>query len=173
MKLDREALVPNPTIEFSEATSTPVPDLREFRISVIYTLLENEHPGLLDVSLSSLAKYFPTALEVVIVEHARGPSLASLVEKHANDASSPFPVRLISENLMSDEGMGMAGALRARSLQRLTADDYCEGDYVLHLNPTSILFRHLTYKDIFHFGKPVLPYQRHPEGECEFLSCRS
>lgn len=51
----------------------------------------------------------------------------------------------------------------------MRADLYTKGDYILHLDSDVLVLRDVTYDDIFHLGKPVLPFRRYrdesPEGK--------
>lgn len=169
LKLDVESLEPNPTVEFSEATGKEIPDIKGSRISVMYSLFD-EDEVLLCSSLSSVVKHFPAALEVVLVVAPEYESLfGDLAERCAG--SFPFPVRLVTDasSGAQNEASGR-GVSRVRTRRALAADEYCEGDFVLHLDPTTVLFQDVTYDVVFHFGKPVMPYRRHPDGECECSS---
>ena len=50
---------------------------------------------------------------------------------------------------------------------QIRADLYTEGDYILHLDSDVLVLHEVTYQDIFHFGKPVLPYRRHRDDSRE------
>lgn len=51
----------------------------------------------------------------------------------------------------------------------MRADLYTNGDYILHLDSDVLVLRDVTYDDMFHLDKPVLPFRRYrddsPEGE--------
>lgn len=160
-------LVPNPHIEFSEASGKPLPSMKEYRVSAVYSLSEGDET-LFDASLASVITHFPTAFEVVAVVCAGTEYLfESVVEKH--EANAPFPILLVGDDCsLIDKGTDPErGRELVRTRRRLTADDNSQGAYVLHMDAASILIQEVTYDVVFHFGKPVMPYGRHPTGECE------
>lgn len=121
--------------------------------------------GLLEASLASVIKYFSSALEVVIVVGEKSAMAhAGLVGKYRD--SAPFPVRLVTE-APSRLGAGAADAdpTLERSRRRLTADEHCQGDFVLHMEPNVVILHNITYENVFHFEQPVVPYGRPYEGE--------
>lgn len=165
--LDVKQLVPNPHIEFSEAAGKPLPSMKEYRVSVVYSLTEGDE-ALFDASLASVIVHFPTAFEVVAVVCAGTEYLfESVVEKH--EANAPFPILLVADDcsLIDKSSNPERGRELVRTRRRLTADENSQGAYVLHMDAASILIQEVTYNVVFHFGKPVMPYGRHPTGECE------
>lgn len=44
---------------------------------------------------------------------------------------------------------------------QMRADLYTKGDYILHLDSDVLVLHGVTYDDIFHLGKPVLPFRRY------------
>lgn len=66
----------------------------------------------------------------------------------------------------------MSSSRESISNAQIRADLYAEGDYILHLDSDVFVLHEVTYEDIFHLGKPVLPYRRYrddsPEGEPPF-----
>lgn len=85
---------------------------------------------------------------------------------------APYAVRLVTDEAAA--AMPLPGdsaevvARRETSRRRLTADEFCLGDFMLHVEPNDVLFSKVTYDVVFRFQKPVVPYGRHPEGECGF-----
>lgn len=159
-----KTLPPDRNIEFSEATGKSPPDLKESRISVVLSPSDGEE-GLLEASLASVIKYFASALEVVIVVGEKSAMAhAGLAGRYRK--SAPFPVRLVTE-APSRLGAGAADvdSTLERSRRRLTADEHCQGDFVLHMEPNVVMLHNVTYENIFHFGQPVVPYGRPYEGE--------
>ena len=179
-KLDPAHLQPNLNMEFSEATGKSVPGLSDYRISVMYTLSDSDGAdaasmAVFEASLSSVVEHFPDAFEVVLVTAGRHKYLFDgAVKKVASYA--PYAVRLVTDEAAAAAPLpgdsAEAAEARERSRRRLTADEFCLGDYVLHVEPKDVLFRQVTYDVVFRFEKPVVPYGRHPEGECGFLSER-
>lgn len=160
-------LQPNPHIEFSEAAGKPMPSMKEYRVSVMYSLSEGDE-ALFDLSLASVIEHFPTAFEVVAVVCASSEYLFDTVlEKH--DANAPFPMRLVTDDcsLATKSADPERGAALVRSRRRFTADENSQGAYVFHLDASAVLIQEVTYNVVFHFGKPVMPYGRHPAGECK------
>lgn len=162
--LDPAHLQPNVNMEFSEASGKPMPNLSDYRVSVMYSLCESDGTdassmAMFEASLASVVEHFPDALEVVLVVAGRHKHLfGKAVEKVASYA--PYTVRLVSDEVASEVEH------RDQSRRRLSADEFCLGDYVLHVKPNDVLFQKVTYDVVFHFEKPVVPYGRHPEGEC-------
>lgn len=153
------------TVEFNEALSIPMPNLKDFNVSVVYSLPPCENAdaeGFLLASLKTVVERFPEASEVVLVADAADTDALRGVVQPITD-SAPFPVRVVADNV--PDALPPA---RVQSYRRLNADEYCRGDFVLHLEPTELLLLDVTYDSLFHFGKPVLPYGRHPDdsGEC-------
>lgn len=165
--VDEKTLLPNPHIEFSEAAGKPLPSMKEYRVSVVYSLFEGDE-ALFDASLASVIEHFPTAFEVVAVVCAGSEYLfEGVVEKH--EANVPFPILLVGDEcslLDKNANLGRGGGL-VRTRRMLTADENSQGAYVLHLDAAAILIKDVTYDVVFHFGKPVMPYGRHPAAECE------
>ena len=63
----------------------------------------------------------------------------------------------------SGSGSGGGGGRRNEMKLRfpmLWADQHCAGSHVLHLDPNSVLLKRVTYDQVFHFGKPVIPFTR-------------
>lgn len=159
-----KTLPPNPNIEFSEATGKTMPDLKDYKISVVFSPSVGEE-GLIEASLASVVKYFPSALEVVIVVGEKSAlAHAGLAGKYRK--SAPFPVRLVTEapSRLSG-GAADVDATQERSRRRLTADEHCVGEYVLHMEPNVVVLHEITYDNVFHFEQPVVPYGRPYEGE--------
>lgn len=166
-------------MEFSEASGKPMPGLSDYRISVMYSLSEGDAGAdgssiVFETSLASLVEHFPDALEVVLVT---SPRHKHLFDKTVNKVASyaPYAVRLVTDesaasaasaSAAKDDAAAAAVAERERSRRRLTADEFCTGDYVLHMEPSDVLFKRVTYDVVFRFEQPVVPYGRHPEGEC-------
>lgn len=160
-------LRPNPHIEFSEAAGKPLPSMKEYRVSVVYSLSEGDEV-LFDTSLASVIEHFPTAFEVVAVVCVDTEHLfEGVVEKHK--ANAPFPILLVGDDCsLANKGDNpVRGAALVRTRRRLTADENSQGAYILHLDAAAVLIQEVTYNVVFHFGKPVMPYGRHPAGECE------
>ncbi|CAM9634328.1 unnamed protein product, partial [Scytosiphon promiscuus] len=73
MDLDPQTqLQPNPNVEFSEITAKEMPDMADFKVSVMYSLTEEDGSSAtklstLEASIASVAEHFPGALEVVLV----------------------------------------------------------------------------------------------------------
>ena len=163
-KLDMKSLPPNPNIEFGEARGHSPPDLKDSRVSVVFSPSDGEE-GLLEASLASVIKYFASALEVVIVVGEKSAIAHAWLAGKYRD-SAPFPVRLVTEAPERLEGGAADVDLRLeRSRRRLTADEHCEGDFVIHMEPNVVMLHNVTYENIFHFGQPVVPYGRHYEAE--------
>lgn len=161
-------------MEFSEASGKPMPELSDYRISVMYSLSEGDAGAdgssiVFEASLASLVEHFPDALEVILVTSPRHKHLFDKTVKKVG-SYAPYAVRLVTDesaaSAAEDDAAAAAVAERERSRRRLTADEFCTGDYVLHMEPSVVLFKRVTYDVVFRFEQPVVPYGRHPEGEC-------
>lgn len=148
----------------------------------MYTLSESDAADdssmtLFEASLHGVVEYFPDAFEVVLVTAGRNRRRFEKVVKQVA-SYAPYAVRLVIDEAAAeptrgggegDEATAAEVETRERSRRRLTADEFCLGDHVLHVEPNEVLFRKVTYDVVFRFGKPVVPYGRHPEGECGFV----
>lgn len=175
MAMDIATLRPNPHVEFGEAMGdTEPPSLKEYSFSVLYSLSDGDD-AFLGASLRSVNKHFPHAAEVVLVASGvHMPVFRDLVRGLPDVFNGTVPVRFVTDpGLQRHAGwasMGKAKALsRLFTWRRMNADKYCSGDYVVHLDPSTVLFTDVTYDGVFHFNKLVMPYRRHPEGECRFF----
>lgn len=97
-----------------------------------------------------------------------GGSAGSLIEAAGKKASVYAAAATREGTEAAAAKAAKAGAFatqRERTRRRLTADEFCRGDFVLYLEPTVVLFKDVTYDSAFSFGKPVAPFGRHPENE--------
>ena len=146
-------LPPDHNIEFSEATGKAPPGLKNYRVSVVYSPSDGEE-GLLEASLASVIKYFSSALEVVIVVGEKSALAQTGLAVKFRD-SAPFPVRLVTEaQSRLAAGAANVDATVERSRRKLTADEHCQGDFVLHMDPNVVMLHNVTYENIFHFEQP-------------------
>lgn len=173
-----EDLAEAPGLEFGEPVENSIPDTAPLKVSVIYSLGHGEEKDdvLLGASLDSVAKYFPKALEVVILvsnEHLeKNEALKSLLR--AQKQSAPFPVHIVK---IDDGGRASSERTvaippiedqnRLKTWLYMKADAFCKGDYVLHLEPTGILFEEIINDNVFRVAKPVMLFDRYPQWECE------
>eukprot|EP00903_Cladosiphon_okamuranus_P008170 g7869.t1 len=151
-------LIPKANIEFGFPTGRQMPSITEarLRVSVVFFAGRQVSPTLLDASISSVAARFPEAAEVVVVfveASAARDDVLSVLDAHARDA--PFPVEAIEDNVspLSPRGgwPGWSG---------LGVDDIASGEFVVQLEVGDILIEDMTYDNIFHFRKPVIPFLR-------------
>lgn len=152
-----------------------MPSLSDYRVSVMYALSEGDagadapSMAVFEASLASVVENFPDAFEVVLVTSREHKHLFDkAVKKVASYA--PYAVRLVTDGpAAAVAGAAAAAAERERSRRRLTADEFCTGDYILHMEPNVVLFQRVTYDVVFRFEKPVVPYGRHSDKECGLL----
>ncbi|CBN75425.1 expressed unknown protein [Ectocarpus siliculosus] len=157
--LDHASLRPKPNIEFGYPTGREMPSISKLRlrVSVIFCVGRGVSPTLLDASILSVEAKFPDAAEVVVVFTEPPAKRAALREiLKVRSESAPFPVEAIEEDgpigAPTDGGWpGWSG---------LRADDYASGDLVMMLDAGDLLVIDVTYDNIFHFGKPVIPFKR-------------
>eukprot|EP00903_Cladosiphon_okamuranus_P017930 g16498.t1 len=129
-----------------------MPDLEEFRISVMYRTFFGDS-WLFEMSIQTVFRYFPNALELVAVVIEEDEALfEDIMDRHR--ASAPFPLRVVTEPDLMD------GHIQQK-YSKLRADLYTRGDYVMHLDSDVVLLEDITYSHIFHLRKPVLPYRRY------------
>lgn len=153
--LNKEALRPKKHIEFGYPTEKAMPSMEGLSVSVVYHVDHKVEPHLFDASLSSVIAHFSDAAEVVIVlsEPSLMKRLRTTIE--SNTRRAHFPIEVIEE-----EGKSRGSRSDDEEWSALWADLYCAGDFILHLDPGELLIFHVTYDNIFHFGKPVLPFTR-------------
>lgn len=150
--LDVGSLRPKPQIEFGFPTDRSMPDVIDYHVSVAYSLSTVGEAMFFYESLESVIRHFPDAFEVVIVFSYLVPTTSQkrmAKQMKSIQRRAPFPIRLLR-----DENGSLGGWSRLRAAQ------FCEGDFVLHLDPEEVLWERITYDHIFHFGKPVLPFGR-------------
>lgn len=135
-----------------------MPPLRDFRISVMYRTFSGD-VELFKLSLPTAIKNIPEALEiVVVVEEIDKDIFDEVLASHRE--SSPFPLRLVTEPSL------MNGHIQQK-YSKMMGDQYTDGDYILHLDSDVFVLHEITYDDIFHLGKPVLPYRRYRDDSFE------
>lgn len=167
--LNKGALKPKPSIEFGPPTTKAMPTLDALSVSVVVLAEGDVDPDLLDVSLTSIASKFPDAEEVLVVfadvpVRRRRKRLNNVID--SNTANSPFPLKVITVGGGEDGGSSTEASADSPSgagdgaWSVLRADEYCNGEFLMHMRAGDVLMMEMTYDNIFHFGKPVLPYAR-------------
>ncbi len=159
--IPHSSLRPKASIEFGKPTKNKVPTISGsgLTVSVVFYAARSVSPSLLDASISSVAARFPDAAEVVVVftePPARRAALEDVLQAH--DRKAPFPVEAIEEEAGVDAVAPARGGWPGWS--GLRADDHAAGDFVMQLEIGDILVTDVTYENIFHFRKPVIPFQR-------------
>lgn len=171
--LSRNALRPKPSVEFGFPTGLSMPALETLNrgrlgISVVFHVRGDVDPDLLEASLSSVIARFPGAAEVILVfvEPPRGKRRLQEIIRSSNDRA-PFPVGAVEEPVLHGGGRQAAGEWVGGSgvWSGLQTDKHCSGEFVMQLEVGDVLLADVTYDNIFHFGKPVLPYTRLIESE--------
>ncbi|MBD2088992.1 tetratricopeptide repeat protein [Microcoleus sp. FACHB-1515] len=91
----------------------------------------------------SIEKFFPMHREVVVVyEKQDEAELKSLI---------PSWVKIVREDKFAD------GTIQQK-YSKLTADTFCEGKYIFHIDSDSIFTRNVRSEYMFRDGKPILEY---------------
>lgn len=98
--IDRSMLPIKPYVEFGEAVGKPMPDIENYKVSVMYRSFYGD-ANLFSISLPTVIKHFPKAYEVVVVVEERDRELfRELIDPYVD--SSPFPIRLRAEPSLMD-----------------------------------------------------------------------
>ncbi|CAM9226822.1 unnamed protein product, partial [Hapterophycus canaliculatus] len=130
-----------------------MPNLANFRVTVMFHPASGEE-SFLKSSVASVIKYFPAAYEVVVV--VVDADVVSFEEATAlHRASSPIAIRVVGEPARMDN------AALQQKFGKMRGDLFTDGDYILHLEAEAIIFQNITYAEMFHLGKPVLPFRRY------------
>lgn len=151
LAVDTGSLAPKPSIEFGPPTGRPMPDVASYSVSVVYSLhLADEN--VLRESISSVINRFPSAFEMVVVfggdETFNKRRLLQVVNRKKK--SAPFPIKIVDAEASGSRGQW----------HRVQVGELCQGDFVLHMEAGDVLLEDITYDNIFHFGKPVIPFGR-------------
>lgn len=155
LALEPSQLRPKRSVEFGKILgSKPPPSIAGKRLSVMYIVTAVDSHAFI-ISLPSVIKNFPDALEVVVVVSTRSEEelFGKIVKELSAEVPPRFPVRVVVAKHPSPTDPRAV-------LPLLSAGELCDGDFVLHLEPNTILLQPLTYERVFHFGKPVLPFTR-------------
>lgn len=169
LHLDPSELRKKPSVEFgAPATNNrPMPALEGFRVSVVYAAAEAGDASLFNATLPTVIENFPAALEVVVLakDEAAARVYGQVLGNYQD--SAPFDLKVVvAADTAADDSGGGGGGDAKQLFPLLSADRYCSGRFVLHLDPDSVLLERVTYDHIFHFGKPVIPFKRFSdEGE--------
>eukprot|EP00752_Nemacystus_decipiens_P004759 g4334.t1 len=158
MDVDHKYLRPKANIEFGFPTTREMPTITEarLRVSVVFYAGRTVRATLLDASISSVVARFPEAAEVVVVfteAPAARDSMMNVLKSHEREA--PFPVEIVEYDapfhLPRGGWPGWSG---------LGVDDIASGEFVMQLEVGDILVEDVTYDNVFHFRKPVIPFLR-------------
>lgn len=156
--LDRAALRPKASIEFGPPTEKEMPTISslELRVSVVFYASRRVSPTLLNASIASVVARFPEAHELVVVftePPMKRTALKDIIREQKKRAS--FPIDAVEE-----EGLAEAARGGWPGWSGLRADDHTSGGFVMQLEVGDILVTDVTYENIFHFEKPVIPFKR-------------
>lgn len=100
LALDVSTLKPKAHIEFGEVVGRPMPDIADYKISVMYRSFEGD-AELFRVSADTVIKHFPSAHElVVVVEEQDGDLFRHLISSLKEKA--PFPLHVVTEPSLMD-----------------------------------------------------------------------
>lgn len=140
-----------------------MPEVGGLGVSVVYAAAEAEDAWLLNATLPTVIENFPGALEVVVVvkDDAAARVYGRVLRNY--EESAPFDLKVVVETAAGGSGDGGngGGVGDVKMLfPLLSADKFCSGRFVLHLDPGSVLLEKVAYDHIFHFGKPVIPFTR-------------
>ncbi|CAB1101450.1 unnamed protein product [Ectocarpus sp. CCAP 1310/34] len=148
-----------------------------------------EGARMLNATLPTVLMNFPGALEaVIVVPNTDAWREYQLVVGVHNNSDTPFDIKVVnvgeddaSSDWVSKDGTGSGlgeealprkaiGQRRGSEAEEqpfppLWADTYCSGKFVLHLDLNSVLLERITYDHIFHFEKPVIPFNRFQDVE--------
>lgn len=151
-------LKPKANLEFGYPTGKQMPSITEagLRVSVVFYAGRSASPTLLDASISSVVAKFPEAHEVAVIFYEPPDKRIALEDVlKAHGKAAPFPVEAIEEDgppVKTRGGWpGWAG---------MRVDDFVTGEFVMQLEVGDVLVEDILYDNIFHFGKPVIPFQR-------------
>ncbi|CAM9766040.1 unnamed protein product [Scytosiphon promiscuus] len=156
----RDLLI-KPNREFGvEGALRAMPDLRDYNISVMYRTFVGD-ADLFNLSVTTVMDHFASATELVAVVLEADVALFERIVGPFR-ATAPFPLRVVGEPDLMD------GHIQQK-YSKLRADLYTTGDFILHLDSDVVLFEDISYDEMFHLGKAVLPFRRDrseaPEGE--------
>lgn len=164
-------LMPKSNIEFGFPTDREMPSLESMGVSVVFHVPGDVDVGLLATSLSSVVTMFPDVMEAVIVFlDLPTKGTMKLVKKRIKilmTSLARLPIEIVARrngnrpiriDLPEDSQSGAGGGIGYWS--SLHADAYCKGDFVMLMEAGDLLVKEVTYDNIFHFGKPVLPFTR-------------
>lgn len=188
LDLDLSRLRPKEGVEFGlpAKLSTRPPDIKDMRVSIVYSMAEAGHLAIFNATLRTVIRHFPGALEIVVVVGTEDMKLAYENVLAAADFDPHVDVRVVSardetSRQWSSESVDSSGDGRT-ALKRfplLWADKFSSGNHVLHLDRNSVLLKNVTYDRVFHFGKPVIPFERFRDddgelegGQSEHVQCR-
>ncbi|CAM9790044.1 unnamed protein product [Ectocarpus fasciculatus] len=161
--LDQALLMPKAGVEFGYPTGKDMPSISKLKlkVSVVFYADRSASPTLLDASISSVAMRFPEVSEVVVVftePPIERSGLADILSAYIEEA--PFAVEAIEK--VDESRHSPTGSWSRWS--GLDADDHSSGQFVMQLEVGDILISDVTYENLFHFGKPVIPYKRLSSG---------
>lgn len=87
-------------VEFGEAAQAEMPDIANYDISVMYRSFEGD-AHLLDISLPTVIRHFPSAREVVVVVFDNEEAaFKEIAERYG--PSAPFPILVVAEPKVMD-----------------------------------------------------------------------
>ena len=154
---DNGSLRPKAYIEFGEPTGKSMPSLSGISVSVVFNVGADVHPDSLRISLASVVDKFRDASEAVVVFNEPPLMKEQLMEViKAQDKGSNVDVFAV-------ETPASLGVESGSDLEwtGLHADEYCTGDFVMHMEPGDVFATdQVQYDNIFHFRRPVIPINR-------------
>lgn len=158
ISLNRGSLRPKKSLEYDFPTGKEMPSIsgRDLKVSVVFYAGRRVSPTLLNASIASVVARFPEAHEIVVVFTEPPAKRSALYDiLRSQDKRSPFPIEVIEENGPPDTARGGWPGWSG-----LRVDDHATGEFVMQLEVGDILVTDVTYENIFHFEKPVIPFKR-------------
>eukprot|EP00903_Cladosiphon_okamuranus_P005533 g5510.t1 len=180
LQLDPTKLRKNPNVEFGAPASNnrPMPAVEGLRVSVVYAAAEAEDAWLLNATLPTVIDNFPGALEVVVVVEDKAAAVVYGQVLGSYEDSAPFDLKVVvavdtaaaaaAAGEATHGSGGTSGGDAEALFPLVSADRYCSGRFVLHLDPDSVLLERVTYDHLFHFGKPVIPFTRFSDKDMSY-----
>ena len=166
MDLDASRLRLKRNIEFGadSQNKASMPQIETLPISIIYEVANAEDAWMLNSTFPSVIRHFPGALEaIVVVRNAFARSVYQEVLR-GFQGIAPFPLHVVDHQRIPSSldvlNSSTRRDLMSMFVSSLSADEYCSGRFLMHLDIDSVLLNDVTYDSVFHFGAPVIPYKR-------------
>ena len=120
------------------------------RVSIMLRTYKSDFP-FASLALQSAQRYFPGALELVVV----------VPEEDAQAARQQLPSNIV----LYAEARQLHNDHIQQKLTKLLAERYCQGDYIFHLDSDVVFHRPVLRRDLFIFDKPIITFDRYDNVE--------